>query len=99
MCGDRSLLETAELIKRSELFIGIDSGPAHFANATNTSGIILLGHHASFKKYMPYSGNYAKGINSKIIYEDGPACNIKVSHVYKIVQEFLTTKEIHPCPQ
>ena len=52
LCGVLSIMETAELIRRADLFIGIDSGPAHIANAVGTPGIILAGHYRRFRRYM-----------------------------------------------
>ncbi len=57
LCGRLSLLETAEVIRRSSLFIGIDSGPAHLANAVGTPGIVILGTYFGFASRMPYSGS------------------------------------------
>jgi len=89
LCGKLSLLETAEVIKRARLFIGIDSGPAHLANATGTYGIILLGEYRIFKHYMPYSGGYKTGENARIIYSDGPASEISVDEVFDSVKAEL----------
>ncbi|MBN8821365.1 MULTISPECIES: glycosyltransferase family 9 protein [unclassified Spirosoma] len=61
VCGQLSLLETAEVIRQACLFIGIDSGPAHMANAVETDGIILLGKLFDFVDYLPYSGRYKRG--------------------------------------
>ncbi len=54
-----NLLETAEVIRRARFFIGIDSGPAHFANAVRTPGIVLLGRLGYFRQYTPFTGFYA----------------------------------------
>jgi ADP-heptose:LPS heptosyltransferase len=94
LCDKLSLLDSAEVIKRSLMFIGIDSGPAHLANAVNTFGIILLGYYRRFKNYLPYSGNYAKGINVKLICEDGPVRNIKVKRVYEIIELYLRSQKV-----
>lgn len=53
------ILQTAEVIRRARLFIGIDSGPAHLANAVRTPGVVLLGRHSNFRQYMPFTGFYA----------------------------------------
>ncbi len=95
LCGHLSLLETAEVIKRSRLFIGVDSGPAQLANAVMTYGIILIGHYRSFKKYMPYSGGYSAGTNATILYEDGPTANIAVNRVYKEVVKHIDNSKYH----
>lgn len=56
-----TLLETAEVIRRARLFLGIDSGPAHFANAAKTPGVVLLGQHFFFRQYNPFTGFYGSG--------------------------------------
>lgn len=53
-----SILETAEVIRRARFFIGVDSGPAHLANAMETPGVILLGRMGAFRQYTPYTGLY-----------------------------------------
>ncbi len=74
MCGQLSLLETADVIRSAHLFIGIDSGPAHMANAMNTDGIILLGQLFDFVDYLPYSGRYKKGEGVTILNDFGHPC-------------------------
>ena len=86
-CGKIPLLEAAEVIRRAKIFIGIDSGFAHIANAVKTYGIILLGEYNNFKHYMPYSGAYANGETAKLIYADGPVGNISVESVYAAVYD------------
>ncbi len=92
LCGQLSLLETAEVLRRAALFIGIDSGPSHLANAVGTYGVILLGEYRIFKRYMPYSGGYKTGENATCIYADGPAANIYVDEVYKAVSYAIVGK-------
>ena len=53
------ILQTAEVIRRARFFIGVDSGPAHLANAVQTPGIVLLGRLGKFRQYMPFTGFYA----------------------------------------
>ena len=94
LCGKTTILETAEVIRRSLLFVGVDSGPAHIANAVETPGIVLLGHYRNFKRYIPFTGNYANGINAKLIYNDfGPASEIPVEEVINAVDEFISKLE------
>ena len=91
LCGKLSLLETAEVIRRSTLFVGVDSGPAHIANAVGTFGIVLLGHYRAFKHYLPFSGDYANGVNAKLIYNEfGPASDIPVDDVVNAVSNQLS---------
>jgi len=53
------ILQTAEVIRRARLFIGIDSGPGHLANALKVPGVVLLGQFGYFRHYCPYTGFYA----------------------------------------
>lgn len=87
LCGRLSLLETAEVIARARVFVGIDSGPAHLANAVGTRGVILLGHYRSYTRYMPYSGAYADGTNANVLYGDGPASTLPVERVRDAVRQ------------
>jgi heptosyltransferase III len=75
LCGQFTLLETAEIIKRADYFIGIDSGPAHFANAVDTFGFLLFGKLINFENYMPYSGKYQSLENAKFIVSEGKPCS------------------------
>ena len=74
LCGQLSLLETAEVIRQAPLFIGIDSGPAHMANAMQTESIILLGKLFDFVDYLPYSGRYKRGEGVTILNDYGRPC-------------------------
>ena len=92
LCGALSLMETAEVIRRASVFVGIDSGPAHLANAVGTYGVILLGHYRSYKWYMPYSGGYCDGSNAHVIHADGPVSTIPVEQVFDLVQQRLRSR-------
>lgn len=68
------MLETAEVIGQAGLFVGIDSGPAHMANAMGTDGVILLGQLFDFTDYLPYSGRYKQGEGVTILNDFGKPC-------------------------
>ncbi len=89
LCGRLSILETAEVIRRSALFIGIDSGPAHLANAVGTPGVILLGDFLGFRRYMPYSGGYKNGTNGRIVYADRTVRNIPADAVLREISHWV----------
>lgn len=89
LCGKLSLLDTAEVIKRAKIYIGIDSGPAHFANAVGTYGILLLGKWANFDLHQPYSGNYKNGIHSTILRTQKPTSDIKLEEVTNEINKIL----------
>lgn len=87
LCGKLSLLETAEVIRRAKLFVGIDSGPAHLANAVGTFGVIMIGKLANFINHIPYSGAYKSGKNAIIIRnETGPSADITVEEVIEQIK-------------
>ena len=90
LCGQLSLLETAEVIRQARLFIGIDSGPAHMANATQTESIILLGQLFDFVDYLPYSGRFKRGEGITILNDYGhPCAELPYDWVENAVQERL----------
>lgn len=47
LCGKLSLLQTAEVIRRSQLFIGLDSAPSFLADSMNVPHIVLMGMSTS----------------------------------------------------
>jgi heptosyltransferase-3 len=95
LCGRLNMLETAEVIKRADLFIGIDSGPAHLANAVGTPGVIILGSFENFSRYTPYSGGYATGGNADLVRAPhGPAANVPVEAVFSAVMQRLQRRMV-----
>ena len=94
-CGKLSLLETAEIIKRATYFIGIDSGPAHFANAVGTYGFLLFGKLGDFENYMPYSGKYESKTNAKFIIKEGQPCSeLEYDNVWNVISETIEEKNL-----
>lgn len=89
LCGKLSILESAEVIRRAKLFIGIDSGPAHLANAVGTFGVLTLGSYLGFESYNPFSGAYRDGSNAVLLYAKGPVTDIKVDSVFEEVERYL----------
>ena len=90
LCGQLSLLETAEVIRHARLFIGIDSGPAHMANAMDTDAILLLGKLFDFVDYLPYSGRYKRGEGVTILNDLGhPCAELPYTWVRETVQQRL----------
>jgi ADP-heptose:LPS heptosyltransferase len=84
MCGATSLLVTAAVIEEARVFIGIDSGPAHMANALRCPGIILLGKYRHFETYLPYTGFYAEE-GATIVRAPGAVSSITVDEVLAAV--------------
>ncbi len=75
LCGKLSLAESAELISRAKFFVGIDSGPAHFANAFGVFGFILQGKLNNFEVYNVYSGHYTNPQKVCIINNPNGSCS------------------------
>ena len=97
LCGRTELLQMAEVIRCAELFVGIDSGPAHMANALEKTAVILLGSLPPFERYNPYSGRYAKEQGVRIIrHESAPAAAIEVDVVWNAIQAELPDEELSP---
>lgn len=92
LTGKISILETAEVIRRATLFIGLDSGPAHLANATDTYGVILMGRLGDFDSYNPYSGRFGSGENCTIVREHGKPCaQLSYTRVVNSIKDILPT--------
>lgn len=95
LCGQLSLLETAEVIRQARLFIGIDSGPAHMANATGVDAILLLGKLFDFVDYLPYSGRYKRGEGVTILNDFGhPCAELPYAWVQEAVQQRLSQPKL-----
>ena len=91
-CGKLNLLEVAWVLSKADLFIGIDSAFAHFANALSIPGVVLLGKYHNFDVYMPYSGNYAEGRNAEIIHYKDVVAHLPVEQVIEEVDYFIEGK-------
>lgn len=92
--GRLSILESAEVIRRSKLFVGIDSGPAHLANAVKTKGVLILGKYNDFKNYLPYTGFYANPKNGLIVSDPENINHVSVTLVLAGVQHQLMSTSI-----
>jgi heptosyltransferase-3 len=88
-CGRYSIPDTSEVIRTAELYIGVDSGPAHLANAAGTFGILLMGSYLGFSSYNPYSGGYGSETNAKIIRTEGPVRNLSFELVRDVVENIV----------
>jgi heptosyltransferase-3 len=89
LCGKLSIVETAEVIRRAVLFIGVDSGPAHLANAVGTPGVLLFGRFGPWHNHMPYSGAYQAGVLADLVRTSGPLRDLPVEAVTRAVAHRL----------
>jgi len=90
LCGKCSVIDTAEVLRRSILFIGVDSGPAHLANAVMAQSVIILGKYREFDRYLPYSGYFVDGQGATIISEGYPAEQVSTNTVFQAVLSRLS---------
>jgi ADP-heptose:LPS heptosyltransferase len=92
LLGATSMLDMAEVIARSKLFIGIDSGPAHYANALKVPSVILIGTLGNYKTHMPYSGYMASDVKCVRIVRNlsGPSRDINIDDVFDAISHVLT---------
>ena len=83
-----SILQSAEVIRRARFFIGVDSGPAHLANALQVPGVVLLGRHGFFRQYMPFNGFFASTCSKVRIVRNptGPTSALSVAEVMEAVR-------------
>jgi heptosyltransferase-3 len=93
LCGQLSIMQTAEVIRRATLFIGIDSGPAHLANAVGTQGVLLFGPCLGMDDYMPFSGGYQDGSIVDILRASEVVANLSVETVLTAVSRRLRVVE------
>ena len=70
LCGKLSLMQTAEVVRRAAFFIGIDSAPAHMANAWARPGLVMFGKFPS-DDFNPFEGYYATHAKDVILRNPG----------------------------
>lgn len=78
LCGRLSLLQMAETIRHAIGFIGVESGPAHIANAFRRPSVVLLGRYHAFDCYMPYTGFFRDQAKDNLVQWSGPVADLPV---------------------
>jgi heptosyltransferase-3 len=83
LVGKTSLSETLHIIRGAEYFIGVESGPAHIANAFRIPALILCGRFVNFDHYNVYSGAFQNdGIAQIVFNPNGTASELTFDDVY-----------------
>jgi heptosyltransferase-3 len=80
MSGRLSIMETAEVIRRASFFFGVDSGPAHMANACRRPSLILLGRFRGYE-WCPYEGFFVEGKRERLFRHNGPLSEVTAARV------------------
>ncbi len=88
MTSEHDIHNIARIIEDANAFIGIDSAFAHLANCLDVYGILIFGKYKYFDRPMMYTGNYANGKRSTIIFADNDqnADKVSVEQVYGTFQ-------------
>jgi heptosyltransferase III len=89
LCGVLSILETAAVLRAATFFVGVDSGPAHFANAAGVPGLVLLGQWRNFQNYMPFAGLYSRTRADSLLRAAGPVHDLPLAQVIAAVDRRL----------
>jgi heptosyltransferase-3 len=95
LCGKLSIIETAELIRRCAFFVGIDSGPAHMANAWRRPGLLLFGRHGGSGTFNPFDGYYREMAETVILRHTGALHDQPTSWVTTALEASPLWKETH----
>ncbi|HTE23013.1 glycosyltransferase family 9 protein [Flavitalea sp.] len=81
-----NLQQTAHIIQRARLFVGVESGFGHFANALGTNSVIMFGYFQHYKNYQVYSGRFAEGKDVTLYFHQGMLRHLKMEEVWPSVQ-------------
>jgi ADP-heptose:LPS heptosyltransferase len=73
------------IISQANIFIGVDSGFAHIANAAGIPSILLLGAFGPFKKHVPW----LLGEHDIIIRSPNSSNNIRAASVIAAGKRFF----------
>ena len=90
--GELSLLDLAALIRRMDLYVSIDSGPAHMAAALGTPLVVLLGP-AIFAQTRPMPSD-ALGDTVRVLREPVPCAPCYGTHLMNVCQDNICMKSI-----
>ena len=72
LCGRISIMETAEVIRRSAFFVGVDSAGAHMANVWRIPSLLLFGEYKGENGWIPYEGFFGEEPERWILRHAGP---------------------------
>jgi heptosyltransferase-3 len=89
LTGKYSLQQIACIIRDARMFVGVESGFAHFANALGTNSAVIIGYFKQYKNYMVYSGRFAAGKDCVLHYHPGKLIDMSVDQVWPSINRQL----------
>ncbi len=95
LSGKLSIVETAELIRRAAFFIGLDSGPAHMANAWRRPALLLFSRYYGSDMFNPFEGYYREAADTVVLRYPGPLREQTTSTVISALEASAMWKETH----
>jgi heptosyltransferase-3 len=84
-----SLDHQATIMSGTRLFVGVDSGFAHIANACDVPAVIIMGRYRHWTNYMPFSGPWAQGDGCSIIRTLGTLDDLAPEKVIVAIEQEL----------
>lgn len=88
--GRISLQTAARIIAGARVFVGVESGFGHIANATGVFGIIITGKLRQYPDYVTYSGRFRRGEACNLVrFYDLPAYRVPLTLVQEAATRFL----------
>lgn len=89
--GKIRLQTAARIIAGANLFVGVESGFGHIANATGVFGIIITGKLRHHPDYNHYSGRFRDGSGCNLVrFYDQPAYRLPFPVVRQVAERFLS---------
>lgn len=74
--GSLSISQLIYVISKAEFFVGVDSGPAHIANAVKKRATLLFAPYREFTNYFPYTGFFENSQNVDLIFQKDGLSNL-----------------------
>ena len=88
--GRISLQTAARIIAGAEVFVGVESGFGHIANATGVFGIIITGKLRKYPDYVTYSGRFRRGERCNLVrFYDQASHRVPAALVREVTGRFL----------
>jgi len=84
-----SLDQQMQFVASASLFIGVDSGFAHIANACGVPSIIVMGKFKQWNNHMPFSGAWARSDRFRLLRADGQIADLSCQRVIGALREVL----------